>query len=147
MTPGRKLAIVICSAVLFLAGSWAWRVFQAWRDIPAAYAAWDAGTILVAYLEEHDGRWPAGWVELSGFVQEHDPPLFLRGGVYPPEDNHADYLRTLRETVAIDWNFDPAADANDPVRGVDGGPLPTLWEDPNQMVREYLQSRRLDAEE
>src|SRR5688500_12227787 len=58
-------------------------------------------------------------------------------------------VQTLRQTVAVDWAFDPAsfmhAEAGERpilrvVTRIDGSDFETLWEgaEPNEMIRDYL---------
>ena len=41
--------------------------FHMWRtvtQIPEAYAAWDAATLVIEHLDTHGGAWPRSWEEL-----------------------------------------------------------------------------------
>ncbi|TWT77678.1 hypothetical protein Pla123a_14740 [Posidoniimonas polymericola] len=139
-----QLAIVLLAIGIPLAGAgvWALVMLSTWRHVPEAYAAWDAGTLLVAYMQANDDRWPAGWGELAAFAAEQGAAIQLRGGQYPPSDRYEARLAEIKNLVKIDWDFDPTAPAAGiPVTNAEGGPPLALWEDPNEMVREYLASR------
>ncbi len=105
-------------------------------QIPDAYAAWDTGTLLVAYMESNHDEWPASWDDLVGLVKadtKGNIPLRGAGG------NRLEYAESLMNRVFIDWAFDPRKSGNGtPVTRLDGSALPKLWANPNAMVREYF---------
>ncbi len=117
------------------------RIAYVWWHIPEAYAAWDAGDMLVWYMRSRNDAWPTGWDDLQAAV-ENEPALFLRGR-HPQEP---DYMGRMRRTIRIDWSFDPKAPKNPtPVTRPDGSPLHAYWSDPNGMIYEHL--RRAQKEE
>jgi hypothetical protein len=116
----------------------AYRFLYTWSHIAEAYAAWDTGTLLVAYMKSHDNRWPTSWEELLSVLSDES------GDQIPLRGAHAGdlaYGSSLREMVAVDWTFDPVhRDAKSPVTRLDKTAFPIVWEghDPNEMVRAYL---------
>lgn len=126
--------------VLSLAAWFVGRVAYLWWHIPEAYAAWDAGDMLLWYMRSHDDDWPDNWGELQSAI-ESEPSLFLRGR-HPEEP---DYMGRMRETIKIDWSFDPANPTNPtPVTRADGSPLHAYWSDPNGMIYQYLERQKTD---
>lgn len=115
----------------------AWLVGQlvyTWWHIPEAYAAWDAGNLLVRYMEKNQNAWPDGWSDLKQ-LREEEPDVRLYWNSDQP-----DYFDRMRETIQIDWTFDPVTRMpRIPVRSTDGSELVCLWADPNGMVHSYLQ--------
>jgi len=106
-----------------------------------AYAAWDTGILLVEYLKAHDDQWPKSWDDLLTVMDgKTECDFFLRGR----GSLDRDYAVSLREKVAIDWNFDPKSPGQtQPVTRQDGQPFPVKWQgaDPNKMIRDHLHSR------
>lgn len=121
--------------------------FNMWRtvtQIPEAYAAWDSATLVIEYMDTHDGAWPRSWNE-----------LLTAAKTLPKGDRHIrgtpiDQFSTL---VRIDWGADPGklAEATPapnalPFRVItraDGSDFPTLWTgaEPNILVWEYLKQK------
>ncbi len=121
---------IVASVALLFVG----RIGYVWWHIPEAYAAWDAGDMLVWYMRTHDNDWPNDWAELTAAV-ESEPALFLRGR-HPDEP---DYMDRMRETILIDWKFDPNNPENPtPILHADGSALHAYWSDPNGMVYQHL---------
>ncbi len=117
------------------------RIFYIWRHIPEAYAAWDAGDMMIWYMKTHDNRWPQNWQELAAAI-ESEPNLRLRGR-HPSEP---DYLARMHKTIAIDWNFNPNHPVNPcPITRADGAPLHAYWEDPNRMIYQYINQTKQDG--
>jgi len=94
----------------------------------------------VEYLDTHDNQWPTSWDDLLTTLETsrgREIPL------YGASAGDMKYARSLRDKVAVDWNFDPTnmADAA-PVTRPDGSAFPVRWQgaDPNEMVRECLAS-------
>ena len=116
------------------------RVVYVWWHIPEAYAAWDAGDMLLFYMRKHDDDWPESWDELESAI-EAEPSLFLRGR----NPDEPDYMARMRRTIKIDWAFDPSDPKNPtPVTRPDGSPLHSYWSDPNGMIYRYLDRRNAD---
>ncbi len=137
MTRRRQiLLIAVPSAALAVAGWVGFRVWYTLSHVHEAYAAWDTGTLLVAYMESHDDRWPSSWPELLTVLDSASGQrMELRGA----QAGDLAYARALRDLVAVDWRFDPARPATDrPVTRPDGTGFPVWWQDPNEMVRQYL---------
>lgn len=130
------VGIVVLSFAFWFAG----RVVYVWWHIPEAYAAWDAGDMLLWYMRDHDDDWPDSWDEFQSAI-ESEPALFLRGR-HPEEPN---YMGRMRRTIKIDWTFDPANPTNRmPVTRPDGSPLHAYWSDPNVMIHQYLDRQKTD---
>lgn len=131
---------IIGMIVLAIASCLVGRVVYIWWHIPEAYAAWDAGDMLVWYMRTHDDDWPDSWGEFQSAI-ESEPALFLRGR-HPEEP---DYMGRMRRTIKIDWTFDPANPNNPtPVTRPDGSPLQAYWSDPNGMIYQYLDRQKAD---
>jgi hypothetical protein len=107
---------------------------------PEAYAAWDTGTLLIEYLKSHDNHWPSGWNALLSMLDDHsEQHFFLRGA--QSSQGQAEYAHSLQDFVAVDWSFDPTQSSIKPfVTRKDGSKFPIVWEEPNEMIREYLNS-------
>lgn len=134
------LAVSIVVAVS-VAGWLAYGFFRTLHRISQAYAAWDTGTLLVAYLQKHEDRWPTSWDDLLTVMDdEAGRRIPLRGG----QAGDVQYARSLRDKVAIDWAYDPSriGQAN-PVTRPDGEAFPLVWQgaEPNEMVRDHLRRR------
>lgn len=142
MTTRPRRIIGLIGIAIFAFVLWAgYGAFRSWRLLPEAYAAWDAGTLLVEYLKANDDRWPSSWDDLLTVLESPGgADIVLHGS----RAGDVAYARSLREVVADDWSFDPLriADAN-PVTRPDGSAFGVLWEggDPNEMVLEYLRGR------
>jgi hypothetical protein len=105
--------------------------------VPEAYAAWDAGDLLIAYMKANDDRWPGSWDELDGWA--HSLPDRPNNRLNDPGS-----LQRIRELIRIDYSFNPRAPGNaTPVRPLDGDAFAYVWQgaEPNEMIREYLQRR------
>lgn len=127
------IALSICGYVVG-------RLTYVWWHIPEAYAAWDAGDMLLSYMRTHDNDWPNDWDELQAAV-ESEPALFLRGR-HPDEPN---YMERMRRTIKIDWTFDPSNPENPtPVTRADGSQLHSYWVNPNGMIYRYLDRENTD---
>ncbi len=130
---------------LFLAvaalGWLAYSLLSTWYGIPDAYAAWDTGTLIIEYLDTHEGQWPRSWGELltaEGTLRQHGRRLHTES-------------RELPRRIKVDFSADPAKIARikwsrgtQPVRVVtraDGKDFPVIWEnaEPNAMIWMYLQ--------
>ncbi len=46
------------------------RIAYVWWHIPEAYAAWDAGDMLVWYMRSRNDAWPTGWDDLQAAVEK-----------------------------------------------------------------------------
>ena len=123
--------------------------YVTWKGIPDAYAAWDAGTLVIEYLDTHDGQWPRSWEELYSAAETlEDHGRQFRGNNGAGGFIYGD----LRDVVAIDWEADVRAiaafDWNSGklrvITRADGTDFPVVWEgaEPNEMVWSYLNKRR-----
>lgn len=129
----------------------AWLIRLVWPllslDFREAYAAWDTGTLVIEYLETHDGRWPQSWDDLLTVLEgERGRQVMLYGA----SAGDVEYARSLRRRVAIDWTADPAdlsrarlREGAPPFRAVtrpDGSDFETVWEgaEPNELIWRYL---------
>lgn len=131
MSPLKKALFMTTLVALLVGGAYVTRVVRTVGKLPEAYAAWDAGTLLVAYMRETN-RWPQSWDDLLSVAE---PEVSYRG--CGPEDR--DYGPRLRSLVRIDWSFardDPGAR---PVTRPDGSEFPVVWEDPNEMISDHLE--------
>lgn len=135
----KKIIVVVLVAVVCAIGAVLYGISRVVSQIPDAYAAWDTGTLLIAFMEANHDEWPSSWDDLAELVKtETDNPIPLRG----LGGNAVEYVRSLRDRVSVDWSFDPERNHPAfPVTRPDGGKLPTYWEDPNRMIREYLDGR------
>lgn len=129
----KHLIGTVALAILIGIGFFACRFAYVWWHIPEAYAAWDAGVLLVRYMETHDNEWPSGWSELEQSYAD-EPQLRLRWNPHEP-----DYFLRMKEMVAIDWDYDTnERNPKNPVTRPDGTLLVCLWADPNYMVNRHL---------
>ncbi len=147
---------ITTGAVVLVALAMRWGAYSLYscsRGILDAYAAWDAGTLVVAYLQSHDDQWPRSWDALLAVAETlNDHDMRLRGS-----DGEGGFVYgELRNRVAIDWNADPkmivtaqSKQGEPPIRVVtraDGTDFPVVWAgaEPNEMIRTYLMGRNLD---
>jgi hypothetical protein len=140
MSLRRKITVGIVVALLGFAIYFVSRAIYVVRHVPEAYTAWDTGTLLVAYMEANDDRWPSSWDDLLSVTNRVPDVVREMRGVHTGETN---YLSSLRNRVAIDWRFVPKIGfEGSPVTRPDGTAFPILWRgaDPNQMIRTELQS-------
>ncbi|TWT66630.1 hypothetical protein [Allorhodopirellula solitaria] len=140
MNTGKRPWLIIGVIVLSISSWFVGRVAYVLWHIPEAYAAWDAGDMLLWYMRTHDNEWPDDWAELQSVIE--DAPALLLRGRHPEEP---DYMGRMRRTVKIDWTFDPANPRNPtPVTRLDGSPLQAYWSDPNGMIYQYLDRQKVD---
>ncbi len=140
MTRGRKIVLVVAIAIVGVVGWIAYGLLRTLRGIPEAYAAWDTGTLLIEYMKQHDDQWPSSWNQLLTVLDSDDGrKIPLRGA----SAGDMSYARSLREKVAVDWTFDPANPAGNPVVPIGGGEFSVVLEgaEPNEMVRHHLAER------
>lgn len=138
----KRLSLIAVLFGLSLGGWFIGRVVYVWWHIPEAYAAWDAGDMLLWYMRSHNNEWPESWDDFRVAV-EGEPALFLRGR-HPQEP---DYMGRIRRTVKIDWTFDPANPKNPtPVTRPDGTPLHAYWSDSNGMIYQYLERHEVEVQ-
>jgi len=134
-----KIGLTLLAIVLGTVGYFAYSILNALNHLPEAYAAWDTGGLLVEYMNRHDDHWPHSWEDLAQMVKNSDVRVMLRG---LNRDDAAQYVRSLDQTIWVDWNFDPQnTNAAVIVSPKSGGKFVLLWEDPNEMVREHLKCR------
>jgi len=106
----RKVLIAVFAVIGIVVGLEIWKLQRFLKQGPSfreAYAAWDTGALLIAYMKTHDEEWPENWGGLLSTLETErglGSGLTLRGG--SPHDTN--YHRYLRETIMIDWTFDPA---------------------------------------
>ena len=145
----RRRRIVICAVVFVLtvAGWAAYHIVSAVRSVPDAYAAWDTGTLIIEYLDTHDGKWPRSWDDLraaAASAPKHNRTLYGAGAYHD-----------LPSRVRVDWEADPKEIARAECREgtppvhvvtrVDGTDFRVVWvgAEPNEMIWDYL--RRHDS--
>ncbi len=136
MTRWRRPILITASCVIIAATWFGYRILFTLSHIHEAYAAWDTGTLLVEYMKSHNDQWPTSWPDLLTVLDsETGRQIPLRGA----QAGDMAYAKSLRDMVAIDWRFDPSHPGlSQPVTRPDGKAFPVRWEDPNDMVREYL---------
>jgi hypothetical protein len=141
MTLGQKNVLVVVIALVGVVGWIAYGFLHTLRHIPEGHAAWDTGTLLVEYMKGHDNQWPRSWDELLTVLDSDDgQKIPLRGA----QAGDVQYARALRETVTVDWAFDPASpEVQNPVAPRGGGKFSVIWDgaEPNEMIRAYLRNR------
>ena len=57
----KRLISIVALAVLLGVGFFVYRVAYMWWHVPEAYAAWDAGVLLVRFMETHEDDWPSAY--------------------------------------------------------------------------------------
>jgi hypothetical protein len=138
MTRVRRIMSVVVIAAVGAVGWISYEFLHTLAHIPEAYAAWDTGTLLIEYMKQHDDRWPKSWDDLLTVLDDDEgSKIPLRGA----QAGDGAYAASLRELVAVDWDFEPAnPNVRSPVAPISGGKFSTLWEgaEPNEMVRSYL---------
>ena len=138
---------ILITAGLVLLATIAYIGFDMWRtvtQIPEAYAAWDAASLVIEYMDTHDGAWPRSWDELLTATKTLPKDgRQIRG---TPIDQFPTFVR-------IDWAADPSKLAEAipeldalPFRVItraDGSDFPTLWSgaEPNTLVWKYLKTK------
>jgi hypothetical protein len=147
VTRRKKILISAAIGLLLVAGYFLSSLVYTWRHIHEAYAAWDAGALLVQYMHDNGGRWPSGWEDLLSVLEGgkgQAKMLFYRSMV-----GDGEYGKALQRMVAIDWSFDPDDLDTDsrPVSRPNGKRFPVVWEgcEPNDIVRRYIQKRNGQA--
>ena len=134
MARPKRISLVVVLITTSIVSLFICRGVYVWWHIPEAYAAWDAGDMLVWYMRTHDNKWPDDWDVLSAAV-ESEPSLFLRGRHL----DEPDYMDRMKQTISVDWDFDPTAPLNaTPILRADGRRLHAYWSDPNGMVYQHL---------
>ncbi len=137
----KKIFLIVLLIAVGIIAYVAYVFFHIVGRIPVSYAAWDTGTLLVTYMETNDDKWPSSWEDLIGLVTaETDNSIRLH--CCGSDMNRVEYVRSLRERVSVDWSFEPGRSRSAlPVTRADGSALRALWENPNQMVHDYLDER------
>ena len=142
--PIKRILIAVAVVVVAVVGYIGFDMVRTVTQIPEAYAAWDSASLLVEYMETHDGAWPTSWDE-----------LFSAARTLPREDralrgHSTNNLDKIAQLVRIDWTADPQelAQAEPKPDGIpfrvvtraDGSDFPTLWSgaEPNTLIWEYL---------
>jgi hypothetical protein len=140
------VAIVVWAALAFV---------QAVLDVPRqAYAVWWTADLFIAYIEHHDGAWPRSWEDLRPFVEGtlEVSESRDRHGRRIVEFRPKASIEELQRRVVIDWNADTRKLLEAPLVA-DGPPFRVIYlrngksrhyegREPNQMIRDYLDSRR-----
>ena len=124
-----RLRAVVIVFVVLMASAIGWigyRLVYVWQHIPEAYAAWDAGTLLVEYMNSNENKWPSSWDDLLRILETDAGKAIPLRGRNPDELNYAGFLK---QYVAINWTFNPTSGAvSNPVTRVDGKQFPVVWE-------------------
>jgi len=145
--PIKRILIAVAVVVVAVVGYIGFDMVRTVTQIPEAYAAWDSASLLVEYMETHDGAWPTSWDE-----------LFSAARTLPREDralrgHSTNNLDKIAQFVRIDWHANPQELAQArleadsiPFRVVtraDGSDFPTLWSgaEPNTLIWEYLKEK------
>lgn len=135
----KRLLILVAVLSVILAGVAVLRNVQ--NTILDAYRVWDTARALESYMDAHEGAWPKNWDELIRFAEE--------SGIYWLDGS----IATLRDDVAIDFEFDPVA-ATARIREDDVEPdfkvvwlrngSGAYWEgaEPNKLIFDYLKSNK-----
>ena len=136
-----KIASAIFAVVVAIIGYYVYSIAHMLNHLPEAYSAWDTGTLLVEYMKRNDDRWPSSWEDLAQMTKETDVYVMLRG---KSGDDAVQYVRSLNNTIAVDWRFDPRLNKSVTiVTPKSGGTFSVVWSgaDPNEMVHDYLKQR------
>ena len=139
----RRILITTCAVVGIVVIMAAQHGLHRLRHFPEAYQAWDTGSLLVAYMQQNDDRWPKDWDDLLSVLEsEKGARIRFRGGY----TNRQEYVNDLRNSVRIDWSFDPSSGTGsiEIASRPDGSDFPMVWENahPNDIVRHYLESKQ-----
>lgn len=137
------VGVVVLIAVAYIG-------FDMWRtvkQIPEAYAAWDSATLVIEYMDTHDGAWPRSWDEVFSAAKT------LPNGNRGLRGHNSNTVARIAGLVRIDWSADPhvltharPTSERTPFRVItraDGSDFPTLWSgaEPNTLVWEYLKHK------
>ncbi len=136
---------------------WAWwfssplptsdSAYGAVTQIPEAYAAWDSATLVIEFMDTHEGTWPRSWDDV--FSAAKTLPKDNRG----LRGHDSNTLTRIASLVRIDWSADPQTltharptSKKIPFRVItraDGSDFRTLWSgaEPNTLVWEYLKQK------
>ena len=142
--PIKRILIAVAVVVVAVVGYIGFDMVRTVTQIPEAYAAWDSASLLVEFMETHDGAWPTSWDE-----------LFSAARTLPTEDRalrgcSTNNLHKIAQLVRIDWSADPQelAQAKPEAQSIpfrvvtraDGSDFPTLWSgaEPNRLIWKYL---------
>jgi hypothetical protein len=90
-------------------------------------------------MKAYDNHWPSSWGDLLAVLDSTEGRTILLRGA---QAGDLEYARSLQNQIAIDWTFDPRnPDEKHPVTRLDGRPFPVVWQDPNEMIRQYLSQK------
>ena len=142
--PIKRILITVGLVVLAAISYIGFDILRTATQIPEAYAAWDAATLVIEYMDTHDGAWPRSWDE-----------LLTAAKTLPKDDRRirGTPIDQLSTRVRIDWDADPRKLAEaipDPdalpfrvITRADGSDFPTLWSgaEPNTLILEYLKQK------
>jgi hypothetical protein len=148
---------VLIGMVLLVALIAIWRAvvfIQGVLDVPRqAYAVWGTADLIIEYMERHEGAWPRSWEDLRPLVE--DVPDVKesreRDGSIVVEFRPQGAIEELQRRVEVDWNANPdellkmpPQERGPPFRVIslrNGKSTHYEGREPNQMIRDYLESR------
>ena len=116
-----------------------------------AYAVWDAGTLVIEYLEANDHQWPHSWEESLSRQPSREMVRHLRGR---SDGKGGMIYGDLRDRVAVDGTQMHKRLLHSTGRGApcsstcaDGTEFPVVWEgaEPNAMIWGYLNVAMIDV--
>jgi hypothetical protein len=126
--------------------------------IPNAYAVWWTADLVIEHMETHGGAWPRSWDELHLTSQQAYKGTVStnRDGTWIAEFRPRASLDDLQQRVEIDWMADPASLAlvkrpskGPPFRVIrlrNGKATHYEGREPNEMILEYLESKRVGTQ-
>lgn len=141
----RRIILIVILVILTPIAYAVYSVAYTLNGIPDAYAKWDTATLLIEYMEKHDGHWPTGWDDLNETYTTIRN--ISHGGMW---GSHT--FDELKSRIGIDWHADPTALANAPGGG-NKPPFRVVWalsgnttvwssSEPNELVWYYLREKR-----
>lgn len=145
--PIKRILGGIAVAFLAIVAYIGFDMWQTVKRIPEAYAAWDSATLVIEYMDTHDGTWPQSWEGLFSAART----LPNSGRILCGHDSNT--LSRITRLVRIDWSADPRIMARaryesekipfHVITRADGSDFPVLWsgKEPNTLVWEYLRQK------
>ncbi len=140
-TIGRWIALAFVLALCYAA----WSFIATYQRLPEAYAAWDTGTLLVAYMSRNDDEWPSSWDDLAKIIDLQNNCPKIRGF----EGRAEDTIEQLKTYVIIDFAHRPQAGTMAyPITDSRGKRFRTVWDgaEPNEMVYRWITHRYREDE-
>ncbi|MCD0461151.1 hypothetical protein [Roseiconus lacunae] len=133
------LLIVIVLGISFAV----YTAIHTYRSLPEAYAAWDTGTLLVAFMQVNGDQWPTDWDDLVS-VRDSSRPMIFSGGYTSRGEfsDNGEVKRQLSKYVSVDWSYESfSGSLANPVTRLDGSKFDVVWVggEPNEMIRTYVQ--------